>query len=61
MSYMGKGGFDLSNFQVDVYLQHILTATAINLVRVFNWLENVPLAKTRTSPFSRFVYSDFPK
>jgi transposase len=39
------------------HLQHILTATAMNLLRVFNWLENIPLAKTRSSSFSRFVYS----
>jgi transposase len=40
------------------HLQHILTATAMNLVRVFNWLENIPLAKTRSSPFYRFAYSN---
>ena len=34
------------------YLQHILTAAAINLVRVFAWLEEVPLAKTRSSHFA---------
>jgi transposase len=39
------------------HLQHILTATAMNLLRVFNWLENIPLAKTRSSSFSRFAYS----
>jgi transposase len=33
------------------HLQHILTATAINLVRVDNWLSGVPLAKTRISRF----------
>ncbi len=39
------------------HLQHILTAASMNLVRVFNWLENIPLAKTRSSPFYRFAYS----
>ena len=43
------------------HLQHILTATAMNLMRVFNWLENIPLTKTRTSSFSRFAYSHFSK
>ena len=37
------------------HLQHILTAASMNLVRVFNWLENIPLAKTRYSSFYRFV------
>ncbi len=31
-------------------LQHILTAAAINLERVYAWLEGIPLAKTRISP-----------
>ena len=33
------------------HLQHLLTAAAINLVRVDNWLEGKPLAKTRISRF----------
>ena len=33
------------------HLQHILTAAAINIVRVDNWLTQTPLAKTRTSRF----------
>jgi transposase len=33
------------------HLQHILTAAAINLVRVDNWQKGVPLAKTRISRF----------
>ncbi len=33
------------------HLQHVLTATAINLIRVGAWLEEIPLAKTRRSPF----------
>ena len=40
------------------HLQHILTATAMNLVRVFNWLKNIPLAQTRSSPFYRLAYSN---
>ena len=40
------------------HLQHILTATAMNLVRVFNWLENIPLSPTRYSPFYRLAYSN---
>jgi transposase len=34
------------------YLQQILTVTAINVIRAFNWLEEIPLAKTRRSPFA---------
>jgi len=33
------------------HLQHIFTAAAINVVRVDNWLEGRPLAKTRISRF----------
>lgn len=34
------------------HLQQILTAMAINLVRVIAWLEEIPFAKTRRSPFA---------
>ena len=36
-------------------LQHILTATAINFVRMANWLMGKPLAKTRVSAFERVM------
>jgi transposase len=34
------------------HLQHILTASAINLIRFANWKAKVPHAKTRTSRFA---------
>ncbi|HEX4203218.1 MAG TPA: transposase [Ktedonobacteraceae bacterium] len=34
------------------HLQHVLTATAINLIRAGAWLEEIPFAKTRRSPFA---------
>ena len=34
------------------YLQHVITATAINVVRVAAWLERTPRAKTRRSAFA---------
>ena len=34
------------------YLQHVITATAINVVRVVAWLERTPCAKTRRSAFA---------
>jgi transposase len=34
------------------HLQHILTAGAINLIRVARWKAEVPHAKTRTSRFA---------
>jgi transposase len=34
------------------HLQHLITATAINMVRVTAWLEETPLAKTRQSAFA---------
>ena len=38
-----------------VHLQHILTATAINAIRLFAWFEGVPLAKTRVSSFAKLA------
>jgi transposase len=34
------------------HLQHLLTAAAINIVRIVNWLNEVPLARTRQSRFA---------
>ena len=36
-----------------VHLQHVLTAAAMNVVRVGEWLAGTPLAKTRVSSFAR--------
>jgi hypothetical protein len=38
-----------------VHLQHVLTAAAINLVRVAAWLAGNPLARTRQSAFVRLM------
>ncbi len=35
-----------------VQLQHLLTATAINVVRMVAWLQGMPHAKTRISRFA---------
>jgi hypothetical protein len=37
------------------HLQHVLTATAINLVRLGAWLASEPLARTRVSAFARLM------
>jgi hypothetical protein len=37
---------------VKTHLQHLVSATVINLVRVLAWLDGEPLAKTRTSKFA---------
>jgi hypothetical protein len=37
------------------HLQHLLTATALNLVRLGAWLTGMPLAPTRESTFTRFM------
>jgi transposase len=37
------------------HLQHVLTAAAINFVRIGNWLMKKPLAKTRTSTFQTLI------
>ena len=34
------------------HLQHVMTAAALNLVRVMDWLTEVPRATTRTSRFA---------
>ena len=34
------------------HLQHVVTATATNLVRLISWLDGVPFAKTRISRFA---------
>lgn len=34
------------------HLQHLLTAAAMNFVRLVNWLNGVPHAKTQTSRFA---------
>jgi transposase len=41
--------------EVKTALQHIVTAAAINFVRMGNWLMGKPLAKTRTSAFERVM------
>lgn len=35
------------------HLQHILIATALNLIRLDAWLNDVPIAKTRISRFKK--------
>jgi transposase len=34
------------------HLQHILTAAALNLLRIVSWLDGLPRAKTRVSHFA---------
>src|SRR3954462_15338473 len=38
-----------------VHLQHVLTAAALNLVRIAAWLVGPPLARTRQSTFIRLM------
>jgi IS5 family transposase len=40
---------------VKTHLQHVLTATALNFVRLGEWLAGTPLAKTRKSAFVRLM------
>lgn len=37
------------------HLQHLMTATAINLKRIFNWLRQVPHATTRISQYAKLM------
>ncbi len=41
--------------QAKTHLQHLVTAIAINLLRVVAWLTEVPRAKTRISPFAALM------
>jgi len=38
-----------------IHLQNILIAAATNVVRIINWVTDVPLAKTRRSPFVKLM------
>lgn len=55
----GVRGFDMRSARYiglnKVHLQHILTATAMNAIRLFAWFEGVPLAKTRVSSFAKLA------
>lgn len=42
-----------------VHLQHIATASALNLARVSDWLSNVPVAKTRISHLAALAPTSF--
>lgn len=37
------------------HLQHVFIATAMNLCRIINWLNEVPLAQTRQAAFERLI------
>ncbi len=37
------------------HLQHLMTAVAINLKRLFNWLMGIPLATTRISRLAQLM------
>ncbi len=39
--------------QERTHLQHLMTAAAMNVVRMLHWLAEVPKAKTRPSAFAR--------
>lgn len=53
----GTRSFDLRRSRyiglTKTHLQHVLTAIAINLIRFVNWMQNIPLASTRTSAFAK--------
>lgn len=40
------------------HLQHLLTAVAINMVRLANWLADIPLAKTRQTAFVKLMRAE---
>jgi len=41
--------------QSKTHLQNLATAAALNFCRVYDWLTDTPLARTRQSPFARFT------
>ena len=46
---LSLGGY--SHGIVKAHLQHLLTAAAVNFIRVGLWLDDTPRAKTRRSHF----------
>ena len=56
----GIRGFDLRKCRyiglAKTSLQHVLTAAAINLERIYAWLEEIPLAQTRSSHFEKMAH-----
>lgn len=40
---------------IKTHLHHIATATAINVMRMVDWILDKPLASTRTSHFARLA------
>jgi transposase len=38
-----------------VWLQHLITAIALNLLRALAWFAEVPRAQTRTSAFAKLM------
>ena len=42
--------------QAKTHLQQVVSATAINFVRVNNWLHKVPVAKTRRALFAKVMW-----
>lgn len=53
----GVGAFDLRRSRyigsAKTHLQNLVTAAAMNLCRIGDWLDGTPLAKTRSSAFAR--------
>ncbi len=43
--------------QAKVHLGHILTATAMNVLRISEWLANITPPKMRQSPFTRVMHA----
>jgi transposase len=43
--------------QAKTHLQHILIAVAIILIRFVNWLNGVPKAASRVSPWAALAYT----
>lgn len=46
--------------QAKTHLQHLMTAAAVNIVRVWQWLDDRPRAKTRQSAFIRLMLQPVP-
>jgi len=53
-----RGNFRRSRYRglKKTHLQEVATATGINLLRTINFLNNQPLAKTRTSRFAKLAH-----
>ncbi|PVE20700.1 hypothetical protein DC522_30760 [Microvirga sp. KLBC 81] len=51
---------DQNSHLAKTHLQHVLTAAAMNLMRLGAWFAGTPLARTRQSAFTKLMMGSIP-